>query len=88
MVHAEKDFEVEGSFLFWEVITQLKQAASQASDVDYFVVDVVMQEPFLDRVTNQLARSTIWFDLTNGATFCSHFDDGLFFHSFKDLSQV
>lgn len=87
-VHIDSDLNIVGSFLYWEVISQLKQAAKQANDVDYFVVDVVVQDPHLEQITSQLMRSTIWFDLTNGAALCSHYDDGLSFHSFKSLSQV
>jgi hypothetical protein len=64
-----------------EVVDQLQQ-------MDFVVVDTVLRPKALQRLTDYLLRSTIWFDVTNGAALVSHMDDGLVFEGLQRLGQL
>ena len=55
---------------------------------DFIVVDVILKEAALQELSRLLLSSTVWFDVTNGAAFASHHDDGLTFRSVQTLVQV
>ena len=55
---------------------------------DFFVIDDVLEQEALSRMTHVLLTSTFWFDVTNGAVFVAHFDDGLVHSAFYHYGQV
>ena len=55
---------------------------------DFVVVDVILKEAALLELSRLLLSSTVWFDVTNGAAFAAHHNDGLAFPSVHTLVQV
>lgn len=76
--------------LHWGAINQLKEVSMQSAldRNDYIVLDVIMQQNALQDLHASLLNSSIWFDVTNGAAFVSHHDDGLMLSSVMSLAQV
>jgi hypothetical protein len=57
------------------------------SEHDFVVVDTLLKPPALEQISNYLLRSTIWFDVTNGAALVAHLDDGLVLQSVLDIGK-
>ena len=51
-------------------------------------MDVILTTTGIEHLRDTLLLSTIWFDVTDGRTFYSHHDDGLFYSNFQILSQT
>eukprot|EP01038_Epipyxis_sp_PR26KG_P005866 gene5866-8090_t len=54
---------------------------------DFFVLDTIIKNEYIHKLNIMLMKSTIWFDVTNGNAFASHYDDSLYFKSFSYLAQ-
>lgn len=55
---------------------------------DFLVVDVILQQAALRSISRTLLTSSVWFDVTNGAAFAAHHDEGLVFPEVHALVQV
>jgi hypothetical protein len=66
---------------------QLKAACDSLAEQDFAVVDVILKSQSIKLLTSIFLTSTFWFDVTNGAAFVSHPDDGLVHWQFKSLAQ-
>jgi hypothetical protein len=74
---------------FPEALQQVHLAVDALLDTnDFAVVDVVLQKAAISHLAGLLLSSTVWFDVTNGKAFASHWDDGLIFPEFRQLAQV
>lgn len=69
------------------LIRHLKGLRDHLESSDFLVIDQVLHADVIDQLSSILLKSTIWFDVTNGAAFCSHHDHGLVHHQFQFLSQ-
>lgn len=66
----------------------LKSLRKELLTHDFLVVDVILQEAALRSISRLLLSSTVWFDVTNGAAFAAHHDEGLVFPAVHSLVQV
>jgi hypothetical protein len=93
LVHLESDSSnnaviASESLVHMGAMNYLKSIASQLQSTDFIVVDMIMQVPAMQELSRLLLSSTVWFDVTNGATFATHYDDGLVFSTVTRLVQV
>jgi hypothetical protein len=93
LVHLESDSSnnaviASESLVHMGAMNYLKSIASQLQSTDFIVVDMIMQVPAMQELSRLLLSSTVWFDVTNGATFAAHYDDGLVFSTVTQLVQV
>lgn len=89
-IYTESDdsLDLQRDLFSWKVIQHLEKAFNEARNADFAVFDAILREKALQHFLGLLQRSTIWFDLTNGDYFASHFDDGLNFNSLVVFAQV
>ena len=89
LVHLESDHTLTADSLVHQGAMQyLKSLRSELHSNDFIVVDVILQTAALNELSRLLLSSTVFFDVTNGAAFASHADDGLVFKSMQSLVQV
>lgn len=87
LVHLSDDRHVSNTSLVHLGAMRYLQSVSvqQLMQNDFLVVDVIMQPTALRQLSEVLLGSTVWFDVTNGASFVSHYDEGLVFDSISSV---
>ena len=89
VVHLEQDAGLSAdSLVHAGAIQYLHSIRSELQAHDFIVVDVILKDLAMRQLTRLLLSSTVWFDVTNGASFAAHHDDGLVFPSVHTLVQV
>lgn len=87
LVHLSDDRHISTTSLVHLGAMRYLQSVSvqQLMQNDFLVVDVIMQSMALRQLSEVLLGSTVWFDVTNGASFVSHYDEGLVFDSIRSV---
>lgn len=86
LVHLSDDRHISTtSLVHLGAMRYLQSVSVQLMQNDFLVVDVIMQPTALRQLSEVLLGSTVWFDVTNGASFVSHYDDGLVFESISSV---
>lgn len=89
LVHLEPDSGLAAEALVHAgAIQYLHSIRNELQTHDFVVVDVILKDAALRELSRLLLASTVWFDVTNGAAFAAHHDDGLAFPSLHTLVQV
>lgn len=71
-----------------DALNQLAATAEQLLESDFIVIDYMIKVEILDRLTEHLLTSTIWFDNPVDHTMASYHDDGLYHPLFTLLAKV
>lgn len=89
VVHLQRDEGVAADALVHAgAIQYLHSIRNELQSHDFVVVDVILKDAALRELSRLLLSSTVWFDVTNGAAFAAHHNDGLAFPSVHTLVQV
>lgn len=88
LVHIERDSVANDNYIYMGAAKYIMSIAPNIYKSDFAVVDIIVTPEVLTSLASVLLKSTFYYDVTNGISYVSHYDDGLVHPSFGKLAQV